>query len=74
MNDLTKQQELDKLNDLIKKYQRALRIAASDLEEAINEEEGCYYSCPIVDYCEPGDREECTEKFLQYWKEEAGIE
>lgn len=65
---------IDKQNDLIKKYQKALMIAASDLEEAINEEEGCYYSCPIVDYCEPGDREECTEKFLQYWKNEVGIE
>lgn len=65
---------IDKQNDLIKKYQKALRIAASDLEEALNEEGGCYYSCPIVDYCEPVDREECTEKFLQYWKEEVGIE
>lgn len=55
---------IDKQNDLIKKYQKALRIAASDLEEALNEEGGCYYSCPIVDYCEPVDREECTEKFL----------
>ena len=65
---------IDKQNDLIKKYQKAMRIAASDLEEALNEEGGCYYSCPIVDYCEPVDREECTEKFLQYWKEEVGIE
>lgn len=65
---------IDKKNGEIEKYQKALRIAASDLEEALNEEGGCYYSCPIVDYCEPVDGEECTEKFLQYWKEEVGIE
>ena len=64
---------IDKQNDLIKKYQKALRIAASDLEEALNEEGGCYYSCPIVDFCD-ADETECTEQFLQHWKEEAGIE
>lgn len=65
---------IDKQNDLIKKYQKALRIAASDLEEAVIEGGGCYYSCPIVDYCEPDDREECPEKFLQHWKDEVGLE
>ncbi len=63
---------IDKQNDLIKKYQKALRIAASELENAIDCD--CYEYCPIVDYCEPGDRDECHEKFLQYWREEAGIE
>lgn len=65
---------IDKQNDLIKKYQKALMIAASDLEEVVIEGGGCYCSCPIVDYCEPDDREECTEKFLRYWKEEVGLE
>lgn len=64
---------MDKQNDLIKKYQKALMIAASDLEGAVLEDAGCYYSCPIVDYCEPNDRDECPEKFLQHWLKEAEI-
>lgn len=65
---------IDKQNDLIKKYQKALMIAAGELEGAVLEDGGCYYSCPIVDYCEPDDRDECPEKFLHHWKEEVGLE
>lgn len=64
---------IDKQNDLIKKYQKALEIAADELEGAVLEDAGCYYSCPIVDFCD-ADETECTEQFLQHWKEEAGIE
>ena len=61
---------IDKQNDLIVKYQKAMRIAADELEEAINCD--CFNRCPIVDFCDPDERE-CTKQFLQHWKEKAGI-
>lgn len=61
---------IDKQNE---KYRKALMIAADELEGAVLEDAGCYYSCPIVDFCD-ADETECTEQFLQHWKEEAGIE
>lgn len=33
---------IDKQNDLIKKYQKALEIAADELEGAVLEDAGCY--------------------------------
>ena len=62
---------IDKQNDLIVKYQKAIRLAADELEEAIGCD--CYNRCPIADYCDSDERE-CTEQFLQHWKDEVGIE
>ena len=62
---------IDKQNDYIKKYQKALMIAADELNESIDTD--CYNRCPIVDYCDQDERE-CTEQFLQHWKDEVGIE
>ena len=62
---------IDKQNDLIKKYQKALMIAADELNESIDMD--CYNRCTIVDYCDLEARE-CTEQFLQHWKDEVGIE
>lgn len=70
---------IDKQNDLIVKYQKAMRIAADELEEATKCD--CFNRCPIVDFCDPdevdfydpGERE-CTKRILQHWKDEVGIE
>ncbi len=63
---------IDKQNDLIKKYQKALMIAADEVMANIN----CS-NCPIKSICE--SRYEytgltCDEMFVEEWEEEAGIE
>lgn len=63
---------VDKQNDLIKKYQKALRIAADEVVDSIN----CWI-CPLASICE-SKREytglTCSEMFVEEWGEKAGIE
>lgn len=63
---------IDKQNDLIKKYQKALMIAADEMVDSIN----CWI-CPLASICE-SKREytglTCSEMFVEEWGEEAGIE
>lgn len=63
---------IDKQNDLIKKYQKALMIAADEMVDSIN----CWI-CPLASICE-SKREykglTCSEMFVEEWGEKAGIE
>ena len=63
---------IDKQNDLIKKYQKALMIAADEVVANIN----CS-TCPLTSICERKYEYTgltCSEMFIEEWKEEAGIE
>ena len=68
---------IDKQNDYIKKYQRALEIASVDIVKSIEEcVEECSV-CPEQIYCEAHKHDtihlDCGEIFLESWKKEAGI-
>lgn len=63
---------IDKQNDLIKKYQKALMIAADEMVDSIN----CWI-CPLASICESKYEYTgltCSEKFVEEWGEKAGIE
>lgn len=63
---------IDKQNDLIKKYQKALRIAADNMVDS-----GSCWTCPLASICESKYDETgltCSEKFVEEWGEKAGIE
>lgn len=63
---------IDKQNDLIKKYQKALMIAADEVVANVN----CS-NCPLASICESKYDETgltCSEMFVEEWGEEAGIE
>ena len=69
---------IDKQNDYIKKYQRALEIASVDIVKSIEEcVEECSV-CPERIYCEAHKHDtihlDCGEIFLESWKKKAGIE
>lgn len=69
---------IDKQNDYIKKYQRALEIASVDIVKSIEEcVEECSV-CPEQIYCEAHKHDtihlDCGEIFLESWKKKAGIE
>lgn len=59
-------------DDLIRKYQKALMIAADDMAANIN----CS-TCLLTSVCENKYKYTgltCNEMFIEEWKEEAGIE
>lgn len=63
---------IDKQNDYIKKYQKALMIAADEVVANIN----CS-TCPLTSICESEYEYTgltCSEMFVEEWGEEAGIE
>ena len=63
---------IDKQNDYIKKYQKALMIAADEVVANVN----CL-TCPIASICESEYEYTgltCAEMFVEEWEEEAGIE
>lgn len=63
---------IDKQNDLIKKYQKALRIAADDMVDSVS----CW-TCLLAPICEIKYEYTgltCSEKFVEEWGEKAGIE
>lgn len=69
---------IDKQNDYIEKYQRALEIASVDIVRSIEESfEECSV-CPEQIYCEAHKHDtihlDCGEIFLESWKKKAGIE
>lgn len=69
---------IDKQNDYIKKYQRALEIASVDIVKSIEEcAEECSV-CPEQIYCEAHRHDtihlDCGEIFLESWKKKVGIE
>ncbi len=63
---------IDKQNDLINKYQKALRIAADNMVDSVS----CW-TCPLASICESKYEYTgltCSEMFVEEWGEEAGIE
>lgn len=63
---------IDKQNDLIVKYQKALEIASVDMDKITSD---CIESCSVCPerkYCQA--HKDCDEIFLEAWKEKAGIE
>lgn len=63
---------IDKQNDLIKKYQKALMIAADNMVDSVS----CW-TCPLASICESKYEYTgltCSEMFVEEWKEEVGIE
>ena len=63
---------IDKQNDYIKKYQKALMIAADEVVANVN----CL-TCPIASICESKYEYTgltCAAMFVEEWEEEAGIE
>lgn len=63
---------IDKQNDLIKKYQKALRIAGDDI---IRTDERCNV-CPSIYFCRRKSMTDlaCKKTFIEGWEEKAGIE
>ena len=62
---------IDKQNDLIVKYQKAMRIAADEVVANVN----CL-TCPMASICESKYEYTgltCAEMFVEEWEEEAGI-
>lgn len=62
---------IDKQNDYIKKYQKALMIAADEVVANVN----CL-TCPMASICESKYEYTgltCAEMFVEEWEEEAGI-
>lgn len=63
---------IDKQNDLIVKYERALRIAADNMVDSV-----ICWTCPLASICESKYEYTgltCSEMFIEEWGEEAGIE
>jgi hypothetical protein len=63
---------IDKKDGEIKKYQKALMIAADEVVANVN----CL-TCPIASICESEYEytgRTCAEMFVEEWEEEAGIE
>lgn len=63
---------IDKQNDLIKKYRKALRIAADNMVDSV-----ICWTCPLASICESKYEYTgltCSEMFVEEWKEEAGLE
>lgn len=59
-------------DDLIGKYQKALRIAADNMVDSV-----ICWTCPLASICESKYEYTgltCSEMFIQEWEEEAGIE
>lgn len=72
MNDFERRQELNRLNNLIEKYEMALRIAGDDI---VRTDERCNV-CPSIYFCRRKSITdlECKKTFIEGWKEAAGIE
>lgn len=62
---------MDKQNDLILKYEEALKLAVHDTVLASD----CCGCCPFFYDCEKEDVSinECKEKFMHRWKKKAGL-
>ena len=77
MSNFEKEAELNRLNNLIEKYQMALKLASVDIVKCIEEcVEECSV-CPERAYCEAHRHDtihlDCGDVFLKAWNEEAGL-
>ena len=72
MRNFEKEAELNRLNNLIEKYETALRIAGDDI---VNTDECCNV-CPSIYFCKRKSMTDlaCKRTFIEEWKEKAGIE
>ena len=72
MSKFEKEAELNRLNNLIEKYEMALRIAGDDI---VNTDECCNV-CPSIYFCKRKSMTDlaCKRTFIADWKEKAGIE
>lgn len=72
MSNFEKEAELNRLNDMIEKYERALRIAGDDIVEA---GEGPCNVCRKIYSCRRKSMTDlaCKKIFIESWKEEVGI-
>lgn len=63
---------IDKQNDLIVKYQKALRIAGDDIVST----DLCCNVCPSIYFCRKKSMTDlaCKKTLIEGWKEKAGIE
>lgn len=71
MNNFEEEAELNRLNNLIEKYETALRIAGDDI---VNTDECCNV-CPSIYFCKRKSMTylACKRTFIADWKEKAGI-
>ena len=71
MSKFEKEAELNRLNNLIEKYEMALRIAGDDI---VNTDECCNV-CPSIYFCKRKSMTDlaCKRTFIADWKEKAGI-
>ena len=71
MSNFEKEAELNRLNNLIEKYEMALRIAGDDI---VNTDECCNV-CPSIYFCKRKSMTDlaCKRTFIADWKEKAGI-
>lgn len=71
MNNFEEEAELNRLNNLIEKYETALRIAGDDI---VNTDECCNV-CPSIYFCKRKSMTDlaCKRTFIADWKEKAGI-
>lgn len=77
MINFEKEAELNRLNNLIEKYQMALELAGVDIVKCIEEGlEGCDV-CPERVYCQEHIHDmtlfDCGSVSLKAWKEKAGL-
>ena len=77
MSNFEKEAELNRLNNLIEKYQMALKLASVDIVKCIEEcVEECSV-CPEQIYCEEHKHDtirlDCGDVFLESWKKKAGL-
>lgn len=72
MSNFEKETELNRLNNLIEKYETALRIAGDDI---VQTDERCNV-CPSIYFCKRKSMTDlaCKRTFIADWKEKAGIE
>lgn len=72
MSNFEKEAELNRLNNLIEKYETALRIAGDDI---VQTDERCNV-CPSIYFCKRKSMTDlaCKRTFIADWKEKAGIE
>lgn len=71
MSNFEKEAELNRLNNLIEKYEMALRIAGDDI---VQTDERCNV-CPSIYFCKRKSMTDlaCKRTFIADWKEKAGI-
>ena len=71
-NNFEEEAELNRLNNLIEKYETSLRIAGDDI---VKTDERCNV-CPSIYFCKRKSMTDlaCKRTFIADWKEKAGIE